>query len=102
MLYPSAFRELASTSVKTFSHPEASIWEYTFSEWSESQSDEYYEMLISAGNRLLYPSIICNRYYDEITNGLLGIKAGHHVIFYKIMDNDDVMVIRILNERMDI
>ena len=79
------------------------IWEYTYSEWSESQADEYYEILISACcNRLLYPSIISNRSYDEITNGLMGIKAGHHVIFYNIMDNDDVMVIRILHERMDI
>ena len=79
-----------------------SIWEYTFSEWSESQADEYYEMLISACNRLLYPYIISNRSYDEITNGLLGIKAGHHVILYMIMDNEDVMVIRILHEMMDI
>ena len=61
-----------------------------------------YEMLISACNRILYPSIISNRSYDEITDGLLGIKAGRHVIFYNIMDNDDVMVIRILHERMDI
>ena len=80
----------------------SSIWEYTFSEWSESQADEYYEMLISACNRLLYPSIISKRLYDEIADNLLGIKAGHHLIFYKIMDNDDVMIIRILHERMDI
>ena len=59
-------------------------------------------MVISACNRLLYPSIISNRSYDEIKNGLLGIRAGHHVIFYMIMDNEDVMVIRFLHERMDI
>ena len=80
----------------------SSIWEYTLSEWSETQADEYYEMLISACSRLLYPSIIYNRAYDEITDNLLGIKAGHHLIFYKIMDNDDVMVIRILHEKMDV
>ena len=80
----------------------SSIWEHTFSEWSENQADEYYEMLISACNRLIYPSIISNRSYDEITDGLQGVRAGHHVIFYNIMDNDDVMVIRILHERMDI
>lgn len=34
----------------------SSIWEHTFSEWSENQADEYYEMLISVCNRLLYPS----------------------------------------------
>ena len=31
----------------------------------------------------------------------MGIKAGHHLVFYKIMGNDDVMVIRILHEKMD-
>ena len=31
-----------------------------------------------------------------------GRKAGHHLIFYNIMDNDDVMAFRILHERMDV
>ena len=35
----------------------SSIWDYTFIQWSENQADEYYAMLISACNRLLYPSI---------------------------------------------
>lgn len=80
----------------------SSIWDYTFTQWSESQADEYYAMLISACNRLLYPSEISNRSYDEISEGLLGVKAGHHLIFYNILENDDVMIIRILHEKMDI
>ena len=80
----------------------SSIWEYTFTKWSENQADEYYAMLISACNRLLYPSVISNRSYEEISEGLLGVKAGHHLIFYTILENDDVMIIRILHDRMDI
>jgi len=80
----------------------SSIWEYTFTKWSENQADEYYAMLISACNRLLYPSVISNRSYEEISEGLLGVKAGHHLIFYNILENDDVMIIRILHEKMDI
>ena len=80
----------------------SSIWEYTFTKWSENQADEYYAMLISACNRLLYPSLISNRSYEEISEGLLGVKAGHHLIFYNILENDDVMIIRILHDRMDI
>ena len=80
----------------------SSIWEYTFTKWSENQADEYYAMLISACNRLLYPSVISNRSYEEISEGLLGVKAGHHLIFYNILENDDVMIIRILHEIMDI
>ena len=80
----------------------SSIWEYTFTQWSENQADEYYAMLISACNRLLYLSVISNRSYEEISEGLLGVKAGHHLIFYNILENDDVMIIRILHEKMDI
>lgn len=80
----------------------SSIWEYTFTKWSENQADEYYAMLISACNRLLYPSVISNRSYEEISEGLLCVKAGHHLIFYNILENDDVMIIRILHDRMDI
>ncbi|MEE0235140.1 MAG: hypothetical protein UD961_03130 [Bacteroidales bacterium] len=50
----------------------------------------------------LYPSIISNKSYDEIIDGIQGGKAGHHLIFYNIMDNDDVMAFRILHERMDV
>lgn len=80
----------------------SSIWEYTFTKWSENQADEYYTMLISACYCLLYPSVISNRSYEEISEGLLGVKAGHHLIFYNILENDDVMIIRILHEKMDI
>ena len=80
----------------------SSIWDYTFTQWSENQADEYYAMLISACNRLLYLSVISNRSYEEISEGLLGVMAGHHLIFYNILENDDVMIIRILHEKMDI
>ena len=79
-----------------------SIWDYTYTEWSEKQADEYYAMLIASCNRLLYPSIVSCKCYAEIADDLFGIKAGHHLIFYKRLDNDDVFVIRILHERMDI
>ena len=49
----------------------------------------------------LYPSIISNKSYDELIDGIQG-GAGHHLIFYNIMDNDDLMAIRILHERMDV
>ena len=80
----------------------SSIWRYTFQEWSEKQADEYYEMLISACNRILGESIVLNRSYDEIAENLYGFKAGHHLIFYTELPNGDVSVIRILHERMDL
>ncbi len=50
----------------------SSIWEYTFSEWSESQADEYYEMLISA----------CNRFYIHLSS-LIGHMMRLRVAFWE-------------------
>ena len=40
--------------------------------------------------------------YDEIRKGLLGCKTRRHIIFYMIDPKGDIIVIRILHERMDL
>ncbi|WP_416448552.1 type II toxin-antitoxin system RelE/ParE family toxin [Leeuwenhoekiella sp. A2] len=40
--------------------------------------------------------------YDEITQNLFGIKASKHIIFYKIIDDNYVDIIRILHERIEL
>ena len=79
-----------------------SIWNYTFKTWSEGQADEYYEMLISAYKRILTANPFPVRSYNEIAPDLYGIKAGHHLIFFKYIDDGNVLIVRILHERMDI
>ncbi len=79
-----------------------SIWNYTFKTWSERQADEYYKMLISACRKTLTPSFLPARLYNEIAPDLYGIKSGHHLIFFKHIADGDVLVVRILHERMDI
>jgi toxin ParE1/3/4 len=79
-----------------------SIWNYTFKTWSERQADEYYEMLISACRRTLVSSLVPARLYAEISPDLYGVKAGHHLIFFKTITDGDVLIVRILHERMDI
>ena len=80
----------------------SSIWKYTYSEWSESEADEYYSMLVSACNRLLGTSVVMNRCYDEISDDLYGVRSGHHIIFYKNIDDGDVFIVRTLHEKMDL
>lgn len=80
----------------------ASIWNYTFKTWSERQADEYYEMLISACGKTLIENLFPVRSYNEITQDLYGIKAGHHLIFFNRIADGDVLIVRILHERMDI
>ena len=43
-----------------------------------------------------------NRCYDEISDDLYGLRSGHHIIFYKNIDDGDVFIVRILHEKMDL
>jgi len=78
----------------------AEIWNYTVDKWSEDQADRYYFMLIEnckeiAGN----PDL--GRSYSEVTEKLLGCKAGRHIIFYRKMEDNEIEISRILHEQMD-
>lgn len=77
------------------------IWIYTFSKWSEKQADKYYHALEFAckqiGNN---PDL--GKEYDRISNNLLGLRTGKHIIFYQVRNKDRVEVVRILHERMDL
>lgn len=78
------------------------IWNYTFDEWSERQADDYYNMLISSCKKIATNPNLFGKRYDEIFNGLRAFKAGKHLLFYRILDNGEVEIIRILHERMDL
>ncbi len=77
------------------------IWTYTFEEWSEKQADKYYATLEFACMQIgKNPEL--GKEYDGISSNLLGLRTGKHIIFYQIMAEDEIEVIRILHERMDL
>ena len=77
------------------------IWNYTFDNWSERQAGKYYKILLEACREISErPNV--GKKYNGVINGLLGYKTGHHIIFYNIEDNKDVLIIRILHEQMDL
>lgn len=78
------------------------IWEYTMNTWSEEHADKYYNMLIAFCRHIATSPCFFHREYTEIESGLYGVKAGKHIIFYKITENKNIEVIRILHERMDL
>lgn len=78
------------------------IWNYTLEAWSEQQADDYYNMLIASCQTLARRPELLGRRYDEILNGLRGFKANKHIIFYRILPNNDVEIIRILHGNMDL
>ena len=77
------------------------IWTYTFREWSEKQADKYYATLEFACLQIgKNPEI--GKEYEGINTNLLGLRTGKHIIFYQILNKDEIEVIRILHEQMDL
>jgi toxin ParE1/3/4 len=79
----------------------AHIWNYTVDAWSENQADHYFHMLLDSCQNIS-DGRVYGKKYDGIYEGLLGKKAGKHIIFYKVIDPDVVEIVRILHERMDL
>jgi toxin ParE1/3/4 len=77
------------------------IWNYTADAWSERQADLYYEMLINFCQAIAdNPSFGKN--YDGIAKNLYGFRANKHVIFYRIISQTEVEIVRTLHGRMDL
>jgi len=76
------------------------IWNYTVDTWSENQADQYYHMLLNSCQDIA-DGRVKGKQYEGIYSGLLGIKAGKHIIFYRQINDDLVEIARILHERMD-
>lgn len=76
-----------------------SIWNYTVEKWSEQQADSYYEQLIAASCRIAdEPFLPESKKYDHIEAGLWGF----NILFYRVIDEQSIFIVRILHERMDI
>lgn len=79
----------------------ADIWNFTFEQWSENQADKYYATL-KLDCKEIGENPYLGREYAEIKRNLLGLRSGKHIIFYQIISNDKIEIIRILHERMDL
>lgn len=78
------------------------IWNYTVETWSERQADSYYNMLIGYCQKIAQSPLLYGFKYDEIFKGLRGCRVNKHIIFYQILPEGDVLIIRILHQRMDL
>ncbi len=80
----------------------SNIWEYTVDTWSERQADDYYNMLIASCQKITENPQLFGLKYEEIAEGLHGYRANKHIIFYRILADEDILIIRILHQRMDL
>lgn len=77
------------------------IWIYTFEEWSEKQADLYYASIEFACLQIgKNPEL--GKKYEGIYKNLLGLRTGKHIIFYQVITEQEIEIIRILHERMEL
>jgi toxin ParE1/3/4 len=89
--------ELTNKAVEDLSE----IWEYTVEEWSETQANRYYNFVLESYQEIAnHPQF--GKQYEEIEKDLLGFKSNHHIIFFKVVSPKEIVVVRILHERMDL
>lgn len=77
------------------------IWEFTYETWSENQADKYYfELLEDCQELAINPNL--GKCYEEINKETFGYKSDQHVIFYRIISESEIEIIRFLHSRMEL
>ena len=77
------------------------IYEYTFEFWSENQADQYYNEIIHYCEMISEnPNI--GKEYPEIDSQIFGFLAHKHIIFYRILNLQEIEIERILGAEMDL
>jgi toxin ParE1/3/4 len=77
------------------------IWDYTVNTWSEKQAENYYLLLMNSCQELANKPNL-GKSYDAVEKNVLGFKTGEHLIFYQIVSQKEIEVVRILHGMMDI
>jgi len=77
------------------------IWIYTYRNWSVEQADRYYNLIIDE-IEFLSSNPLSGRSMDYIKEGYRVSNVKSHLIFYKIITNEAIEIIRVLHQRMDV
>jgi len=77
------------------------IWQYTLETWSEEQAIRYYNELLDGCERIAKKPDTAGRNYDEVRPGLRGMLCGRHIIFFRLVSNVKVRIVRILHGKMN-
>ncbi|MCG2793201.1 MAG: type II toxin-antitoxin system RelE/ParE family toxin [Weeksellaceae bacterium] len=67
----------------------SNIWDYTYEVWSETQADKYYFELLEAC-RILTKDPNLGKNYTEIDKDVFGYNSGQHIIFFRIMSENEI------------
>ena len=77
------------------------IWVYTYEKWSIEQADRYYNLII---NEIEYiaNNFMSGKSMEHIKEGYRASIVKSHSIFYKRTNDNQLLIIRILHQRMDV
>jgi len=76
------------------------IWDYTYSEWGVEQAEKYVRDLWTVMQEQTsdYTKSVD---IGDVRKGYRKVRAGSHVIFFKVTRNGVIDVVRILHQKMD-
>jgi toxin ParE1/3/4 len=77
------------------------IWDYTCDRWDADQAEEYLRELQRTIERAAANPRI-GRVCDEVRPGYYKLAAGSHMLFYRVIADDLIDIVRILHQRMDV
>ena len=74
---------------------------YTAKTWSEEQAVKYYDILLDACEYIARKKGQVGLSYERVRPGLYGYHVARHIVFYRILSDGRIRVVRILHDRMD-
>lgn len=77
------------------------IWDYSVEEWSKSQAEKYYNLIMASCLDLANNPQL-GKPYDILIKDVLGYKCGQHIIFYREILNNEVEIERVSHGMMDL
>jgi len=76
------------------------IWVYTLEKWSLGQAELYIDLIRSEIEKIA-KNPQSGRSYAHVLENCRAYKVKSHYIFYEIIDENHVEILRILHEKMD-
>ncbi|MEQ1704796.1 MAG: type II toxin-antitoxin system RelE/ParE family toxin [Rickettsiales bacterium] len=76
------------------------IWQFTFERWDATQANTYLEQL-DLGFQQLAKNPKLGKPCDDIRAGYRSLHMNRHIAFYRLQARQ-VIIVRVLHERMDI
>lgn len=76
------------------------IWNYIVDNRSENQAEIYYPLLIDSCQEIAHKPKI-GKSYEVVEKNVIGFKTGQQVIFYRIVTEKEIEIVRISHGMMD-